>query len=104
MAYELLVFYFEPYMLPLMVLAFTFIYPLYASDAIVDWLDPYSDFENCDEGDDDGDSDETPADDEKENKKTLSERYKAIMDVSAFVQNGIGKNDDSNQIPNLYFE
>ncbi len=42
LTYELLVYYFQPFMFPLILLAFmVFIYPLYASYIVNDWLDPY---------------------------------------------------------------
>ena len=41
-SYELAVYYFEPFMLPLALLVFMlFVYPIYAADIVSDWLDPY---------------------------------------------------------------
>lgn len=79
--FELLVYFFQPFMIPLIFLFFIFIYPLYASDIIIDWLDPYDDID-----DDDDDDDKSNSSD----KKTISEKYKAIQEVTIYVQNGLG--------------
>ena len=86
--YELLVYFFEPFMFPLILIAFMFLYPLYSKDIIFDWLDPYSNLIGENEDDDEEDLDE---DDEGSEKKTITDRVRALQEVTVFVQNTLGK-------------
>jgi len=75
-------------MLPLAFLLLILCYPLYKKEIILDWLDPYSDFEKERNDDDD------ELEDEKEDngkQKTVSERVKAVQEVAAFVQDQLGR-------------
>jgi hypothetical protein len=82
--YEVLVYNFQPCLVPLILLGLMFLYPLYATDIINDWFDPYSHLD--DDSDDDDEDIEGQGD-----KKTISERYKALQDVTIFVQNTLGE-------------
>ena len=79
--YEIVVFFFQPYFIPLAFLIFIFIYPVYANEILFfEWANPYE----LDEVDDDDEEEE------KSDKKSISEKLKAIQDISASVQNGLG--------------
>lgn len=82
--FECMAYFFEPYLLPIMILVFVFAYPIYADDAMLEeWFDSRDALSSQT-------TEDAESDDEKEGNKTIAEKLKTVQEVSAFVQNNLG--------------
>lgn len=77
-------------MIPLMLLVFIFVYPVYANEmSFFEWHDPYEIAEEADDNDSDNNG-SGGGGNSSESKKSISEKLKAVQEVTTSVQNALG--------------